>query len=106
MTKISKNVNKIYPKEFKQETIKLALESPSIIATAKSLVIHEVTLHTWVCNAKNSGEKLITKPDDTINHINVNNILDENRELRKRLARIEQEKAILKKATYFAAELK
>jgi transposase len=108
MTKnIKKNVNKIYPKEFKQESIKLALESPSITGTAKSLGIPEATLHTWVRNAKNSGEQLITKPDGTINHINVNNILDENRELRKRLARLEQEKAILKKAaTYFAAELK
>ncbi|MGI9214901.1 MAG: transposase [Gammaproteobacteria bacterium] len=108
MTKnIKKNVNKIYPKEFKQEAIKLSLESPSITGTAKSLGIPEATLHTWVRNAKNSGEQLTTKPDGTINHINVNNILDENRALRKRLARLEQEKAILKKAaTYFAAELK
>ena len=48
MTKnIKQNVNKIYPKEFKQEAIKLALESPSITGTAKSLGIPEVTLHTW-----------------------------------------------------------
>ncbi|MGI9214828.1 MAG: transposase [Gammaproteobacteria bacterium] len=108
MTKnVKKNVNKIYPKEFKQEAIKLALESPSITGTAKSLGIPEATLHTWVRNAKNSGEQLITKSDDTIKHVIVNNILDENRELRKRLARLEQEKAIIKKAaTYFAGELK
>lgn len=108
MTKNNKkDNNKIYPKEFKQEAIKLALESPSITGTAKSLGIPEATLHTWVRKAKNSGEQIITKADGTINHVNVTNILDENKELRKRLARLEQEKAILKKAaTYFAAELK
>jgi len=108
MTKNNKiNNNKIYPKEFKKEAIKLALESPSITGTAKSLGIPEATLHTWVRKAKNSGEQIITKADGTINHVNVTHVLDENKELRKRLARLEQEKAILKKAaTYFAAELK
>jgi transposase len=96
---MTKNTNKTYPKEFKQEAIKLALESPSITGTAKSLGIQKQRyIHTWVRNAKNSGEQLITKPDGTINHVNVTHILDENRELRKRLARLEQEKAILKKA--------
>jgi transposase-like protein len=33
-------------------------------------------------------------------------VLDENKELKRKVARLEQEKAILKKAaTYFAAEL-
>ena len=42
MTKnIKKNINKIYPKEFKQEAIKMALESPSITGTAKCLGIPE-----------------------------------------------------------------
>ncbi len=96
---MTKNTNKTYPKKFKQEAIKLALESMSITGTTKSLGIPEATLHTsWVRNAKNSGEQLITKPDGTINHVNVTHILDENRKLRKRLARLEQEKAILKKA--------
>lgn len=103
---MTKKNNKTYTNSFKREAIKLALESPSITGAAKSLGLPEATLHTWVRNAKNSGEQVITDSNGTVNHVNVTNIIDENRELKKRIARLEMEKAILKKAaTYFAAEL-
>jgi len=104
---MTKKYNKTYTNEFKREAIKLALESSNITGSAKSLGIPEATLHTWVRNARNSGEQIITDSSGAINHVNVTNIIDENRELKKRIARLEMEKAILKKAaTYFAAELK
>ena len=99
--------NKIYTNDFKKEAIKLALGSPSITGTAKSLGIPEATLHTWVRKARNSGEQFITDSNGVVNHVNVTNIIDENRELKKKVVRLEMEKAILKKAaTYLAAELK
>jgi transposase len=98
--------NKFYTKEFKEEAIKLALSSPSVSGTAKDLGIPEGTLHTWVSKAKASGDCIMTQPDGTVNHVNVGAVIAENRELKKRLGRLEQEKAILKKAaTYFAQEL-
>ncbi len=100
------NINKSYAKEFKQEAIKLALSSESITATARGLGIPEATLHTWVRKAKNSSQQNITIAEGIINNATVANIVDENRELKKRIARLEQEKSILKKAaTYFATEL-
>ncbi|MCP4572648.1 MAG: transposase [bacterium] len=99
--------NKSYTDEFKQEAINLALSSPSITGVAKSLGIPEETLHTWVNRAKlienASGKTNITPAK---NKIALNKVLDENKELRKKVARLEQEKEILKKAaTYFAKEL-
>ena len=99
--------NRCYTEELKQEAIKLALNSASITRTAKDLGIPDATLHTWVRNVKNSGEQKITAPNGKINSINVTDVINENLNLKKRVARLEQEKAILKKAaTYFAAELK
>lgn len=104
---MTKRNNKAYTNEFKREAIKLALEALSINSAAKSLGISGSTLHTWVKHARNSGEQVITDSNGIVNHVNVTNIINENRELKKRLARLEMEKAILKKAaTYFAAELK
>jgi len=33
-----------------------------------------------------------------VNHVNIAEVIDENKELKKRIARLEQEKALLKKA--------
>lgn len=98
--------NKSYTKEFKEEAIKLALDSPSVCSAAKDLGIPEATLHSWVGKAKASGKHAISGADGSVNHVNVGAVIAENRELKKRLSRLEQEKAILKKAaTYFAKEL-
>lgn len=98
--------NKNYPKEFKEEAIKLALNSNSIRDTAHSLGIPSTTLHSWVQKAKRSGVHVVSSGDSVINHVNVGTVLEENKELKKRLVRLEKEKEILKKAaSYFAKEL-
>lgn len=98
--------NKNYTKEFKEESIKLALSSVSVCEAAKSLGIPKATLHTWVSNAKKSGQYKERMEDGIINNVNVSKLIEENKQLQKQLARLEQEKAILKKAaTYFAKEL-
>ena len=98
--------NRSYTGEFKEEAIKLALSSSSICQAAKDLGMPEATLHTWVYNAKKSGNQVVTTKEGIVNHVNMNEIMEESKKLKKRLARLEQEKAILKKAaTYFAKEL-
>lgn len=97
------NKNRSYTDEFKQEAIKLALSSESVASAASALGIPDGTLHTWVKKAKQLGEVASIAPGETVN---IGEIIEENQELKKRLARLEQEKAILKKAaTYFAKEL-
>lgn len=93
-----------YTKEFKQETVNLALKSPSISNTAKELGIPSATLHTWIHELKKKGAF------STIDASGVKDmtlLLEENRRLHKELAIIKEEKEILKKAaTYFAAHQK
>lgn len=92
-----------YTPAFKQEAVQLALNSPSVLSAAKDLGIPEAKLHTWVQKAKRSGEDV---DPSTSKPVNVGQLVEENQQLKKRLARLEQEKAILKKAaTYFAKEL-
>lgn len=94
-----------YTDEFKEESIKLALSSSSVCQAAKDLGIPKPTLHSWVHKAKKSGQRAVTT-EGIINHVNVSEVLEENKQLKKQVARLEQEKAILKKAaTYFAKEL-
>ncbi len=102
---MSKKVRK-YTAEYKAEAVKLALSSDSVLGVAKSLGMPEATLHVWVAKAKSIGAVRHTGSDGLINSINVSEVLAENDRLKKQLLRLEQEKAILKKAaTYFAKEL-
>jgi len=79
-----------------------ALNAISITQAAKELGIPEATLHGWVRKAKLNGDAVTPSGEP----IDVGKMVDELRELRKQVSRLEQEKAILKKAaTYFAKEL-
>ena len=94
-----------YTKEFKAEAIQLALGSPSVSGTAKDLGMPDATLHAWVKKVKVEGEQDYELSTGEKGTVNVGEVLSENQALRKRLARLEQEKEILKKAAvYFAKE--
>ncbi len=93
-----------YPKEFKEESVKLAIHYSNINKAADELCIPRPTLHEWVKKAKNSGG--YQNDSGLFQPLDVAKVIEENKELKKRLARLEQEKSILKKAaTYFAREL-
>ncbi len=90
-----------YTKEFKIEAVNLALKSPTISVTARELGLPVATLHTWIkqITASDSGEKNNGK--------DMAALWEENRRLHKELARVREEKEILKKAaTYFAQHQK
>lgn len=96
--------NRRYTSEFKKEAIALALNSASVNQAANDLGIPDATLHTWVSEAKRRGEVNVSSEHKPVN---VGHLIEENQRLRKQLSRLEQEKAILKKAaTYFAKELR
>ncbi len=93
-----------YSKEFKEESAKLAISYGNINKAADELGIPRPTIHEWVNKAKASGGY----QDDLgfFQPVDVAKVMEENKELKKRLARLEQEKSILKKAaTYFAREI-
>lgn len=95
-----------YTSEFKNEAIKLALDTSSIGEAAKDLGIPVSTLHAWVKQSSLKPSELKEYNSSHEEKINVKTLLDKNRELQKRISRLEQEKAILKKAaTYFAREI-
>ena len=98
MTETTTRKNRSYTEEFIEEAIKLALSSPSISGTAKSLGIPEGTLHTWL-QSRGKSKKSNKKK-------NYDDLYQENRKLNKELAKLKQEKEILKKAAaYFAQDL-
>ncbi len=90
--------NKRYTAEFKEGAIKMALNSPSVTSVAKNLGIPDATLNTWVRHAKKIGQVEVSTSNDKVNNVDISEVIDENLELKKRVARLEQEKAILKKA--------
>ncbi|KTC64961.1 transposase (plasmid) [Legionella adelaidensis] len=93
-----------YSKEFKEESAKLAISYGNINKAADELGIPRPTLHEWVNKVKATGG--YENDSGLFQPVNVAKVLEENKELKKRLARLEQEKLILKKAaTYFAREL-
>lgn len=95
--------NRKYTKEFKQESVKLALKSSSIAKTATELGIPVPTLHSWVKGMTESNE---TIPNKTGN-ADIAALLEENRRLHKENVVLKEEKEILKKASaYFAQHQK
>ena len=94
-----------YTREFKEEAIKLALKSKSIVEAAKDLGIPSGTLHGWVKYGSKNKERYSSHSVSSKKNDN-EDLYKVNRELQKRIARLEEEKAILKKAaTYFAKEI-
>ena len=96
---MSKKQQNIYSSEFKESAIKLALSGEkSIGQTAVDLGIKKSTLYTWI--HKHSGGKASTIKANDSEHV-----YDEVKRLKKELARITQERDLLKKAAaYFAKE--
>lgn len=89
---------KPYPSEFRESAVKLAIESTHpIVQTAKELGINANTLHTWI--------RQYSCPKESTAMREMNNHIDEIKQLKKELARITQERDLLKKAAaYFAKE--
>jgi transposase len=96
---MSENKQKSYPAEFKESAVKLATESKHPIAqTARELGINTNTLYTWIDK--------YSKPKEQTMRTN-EHIYDEVKQLKKELAKVTQERDLLKKATaYFAKESK
>jgi transposase len=98
--------NRKYTKEFRQESVNLALKSPSIATTAKELGIPVGTLHTWVEQLKGKTKSTAVTADKNTN-LDVTALLEENRRLHKENVVLKEEKEILKKAAaYFAQHQK
>jgi transposase len=91
-------VRRIYPVEFVNDAVALVAAHPkqSLAQTARELGVNAETLRSWVNTAKKAQEAPPDRPDDS----------DEVRALRKRVAELEVEKDILRKAAaYFAKEM-
>jgi len=96
-------IKRRYTEEFKQEAVKLALQSLSIDQVARDLGIPGATLHGWLGKLKQ--QPLVSSTQPTA--IDAAALLTENRRLLKELAQLKEEKEILKKAAaYFAKEQK
>ena len=97
---MSEQRQKIYSMEFKESSVKLAIESAQPIAhTARELGINPNTLYTWI-------NKYSIAPNANGSKVHSDNrAYDEIMKLKKELARVTQERDILKKVTaYFAKE--
>jgi len=91
---MSKKKLNSHTSEFKESSAKLAIESDQPVSqTAKELGIALSTLHTWI--RKHSSP--LKKPAMVQEHH-----FDEIKRLKKELARVTQERALQKKAAYFA----
>ena len=86
-----------YTSEFKESAVKLAIESAHPIAqTAKELAINVNMLHSWIAKYSKPREGAMRTTD---------HYFDEIKQLKKELARVTQERDLLKKAAaYFAKE--
>lgn len=87
---------RIYPAEFKESAVKLAIESKQpFTQTARELGITKSSLYNWV--HKYSKPKEVMRDDE--------HLYDELKRLKKELDKVIQERDLLKKAAeYFAKE--
>ena len=88
---------KVYPAEFKESAVKLAIEPKQPVAqTAKELGITKTTLYSWVDKYSRPKESTVRIDE---------HLYDELKRLKKDLAQVTQECDLLKKAAaYFARE--
>lgn len=95
---MSDKKHQAYLSEFKESSVKLAIESKQPIShTAKDLGIKANTLYTWVDKYSKPKEASVRTDD---------HIYDENKRLKKELTKVIQERDLLKKAAaYFAKDL-
>jgi transposase len=105
-----------YTREFKASAIQLALRSPSVKVAAKELGIPIPTLTTWIYQFKEGvlavPQEIATPEAEGLNSTatkqlkeNLAKLLEDNRCLTKKIALLEEERLILKKAAaYFAKE--
>ena len=86
-----------YTSEFKESSVKLALESDQPVCTiAKNLGVNISTLHGWV--------NKYSKPNEFSTKIKEHHF-DEIKRLKKELSQVTQERDLLKKAAaYFAKQ--
>ena len=94
---MSQNKQKVYTSEFKESAVKLAINSKHPIAqTAREIGINANTLYTWIDKYTKPKEKSMRTDE---------HLYDELKNLKKELARVTQERDLLKKAAaYFAKE--
>lgn len=88
-----------YTADFRASAVKLAIESDQSIAqTAKDLGINVNTLHTWIGKYSRPQERDKTVRTDEY-------LYEELKRLKKEVARLTEERDLLKKAAaYFAKE--
>lgn len=90
---------KVYPAEFRESSVKLALESDKPVAhTARDIGINENTLHTWISKySRPVDNKKAVRTDE--------HLYEELKRLKKEVAQLTEERDLLKKAAaYFAKE--
>ncbi len=90
-------MNSSYSSQFKQDTVKLAVESDQSVAqTARDLGVNANTLYTWITKYHQSESPVSKGSGENHPH-------DELKRLRRENARLKEERDILKKAAaYFA----
>ncbi len=97
---MSQEKPKVYPSEFRELSVKLAIDSDQPIAqTARDLGVNPNTLHGWISKytKTNPSQPTVTRTDE--------HLYDELKQLKKDNARLKEERDILKKAAaYFAQE--
>lgn len=88
--------------DFRKEAVRLVLQTDQPKAViVDELGINRNTLYTWIQKAMQERADL----SETKNHVKYQNLEEENRALRAKIKRIEQERNILKKAAaYFASQ--
>ena len=96
---MQKTKNKTYSAEFKEAAVKQANESELPVSeTAKNLGVNVNTLFTWIQKYSQPFEKDKVKRTDAP-------LYEEVKRLKKEVARLTQERDILKKAAaYFASD--
>ena len=97
---MSRETPNSYTAEFKESAVKLALESDKSVAqVAKDIGVNVNTLHTWI-RKYSKHPTSVEKCNRSDEHL-----YDELKRLRKEVARLTEERDLLKKAAaYFAKE--